>query len=423
MRNQNDNKVDFVLLRGPILVGAVLVSIAISVLQNLSWLSITQISLLGFGCALACYDSVHVGHNRFRRYLKVWLEDIVWDDVMYKFFHPDFVWYKYFTETLLGQAAWVYALPSTPTQRRHLLQSTLNIMDEDEARRILFVPGGYQKLLLPESFLRWLDNDGADQCRGNTRENRSMHSSEGRQEHCVDSAGNDMASSGDAASSSSSVSGQASEQESEIDFEAPEFSIPFIARSSTAKKYTNKEDEKEKTEGSALNQPTTRTTARPPTTPIPSIKDTMQSIIFDTLSTQFQDFLAVAPDRKQTAALGLCAAASLAFQLRYSKRSRSIALGFLEASSVAGLSAMTLGAGVLFLGKCTSETGSFQLNAKSLVPYIKTILSWKKVVTNSSTGRTSDSHHDRWRKACFAAACFILFSLRRRRQSRQQCGQ
>lgn len=401
------------LLRGPILVGAVVTSILCSVLKSLSWCTIAQMSLLILGCAISCYDSANIGHHRFRRYVKTQLEGIVWDDVMYKFFHPDFVWYKYFTETLLGQAAWVYAFPATPTQRRQLLQSTLNIPDEEEARRILFAPGGYQELLLPQSFLKWLKQDGTADTSCNLGENRAIQSCVGQPENREKEVGNEMA--GDAASSSSSVSGQASEKESAINFEASEISFPDITGTLTSEKCTTRRNEKKTSEWCAPSQ-----TASPPTAPVPSVKDTMQSIIFETLSSQFQDLLAFTPDKKQTAALGLVAAASLALQLRYSKRSRNIALGFLEASSVAGLSAITMGAGSLFLAKSTFETGSFQLDAKSLVPYIKTLLSWKKAVTDRRTNRASDDSNDRWRKIYYAGAILLLFSLRHSRQRRQQ---
>ena len=408
MGSQFDDNGDILaLLRGPIIVGAVLISVAFSVLQSLSWISIAQMSLLFLGCALSCYDSASIGHSRFRRYLKTQLEGIVWDDVMYKFFHPDFVWYKYFTETLLGQAAWVYAFPSTKTQRRQLLQSTLNIRDEDEAQRILFTPGGYKKLLLPQSFVRWLEDEG-----GNSEGDHSIQGSTGKQDSCLDMPRHETAC-GDAGSTSSSVSGQASEKESTIDFEAPEFLLSHNKSTLTTEKLIRKEGKKKTSKGDTTRSQATNVH----TTPVPSIKDTMQSIVFETISTQLQDLLAYTPNKKETAALGVLAAASLAVQFRCSKRSRNIALGFLEASSLAGLSGIAMGAGGLLLAKSTFETGSFKLNARNLVPYIKAALSWKKGVAGGSQANRGDN--ERWRKACCVAAVVMLVGLRHRRQTRQ----
>lgn len=408
MGSQVDDNGDILtLLRGPIVVGAVLISVAFSVLQNLSWLSIAQMSILFLGCAVSCYDSASIGRSRFRRYVKTRLEGIVWDDVMYKFFHPDFVWYKYFTETLLGQAAWVYAFPSTPTQRRQLLQSTLNIHDEDEAHRVLFAPGGYKELLLPQSFLRWLENE-RDSSSTSEGGHSITESSTGKKESCLDIPGHETAC-GDAGSSSSSVSGQTSEKESTIDFEASEFSLSHNRTTLTTEKLIRKEGKKKTNEGDTHRSQTTNI----PTATLPSIKDTMQSIISETISTQLQDFLAYTPNKKQTAALGVLAAASLAVQFRCSKRSRNIALGFLEASSLAGLSAVTMGTGGLLLAKNTFEMGSFQLNARTLVPYIKAALSWK----NGVGGGSGTTGKDRWRKACYIAAVVMLVGLRHRRQT------
>ena len=410
MRSQGNSNDLLVLLRGPLLVAAVVISVLISVAQSLSWVSIAQLSLLFLGCAVACYDSASIGHDRFRQFLNTQLEGIVWDDVMYKFFHPDITWYSYFTETFLGQAAWVYLFPSTPAQRRHLLQATLNIHDEDQAQQILFAPGGYKTMLLPESFLQWLDGDKKRQTALGGSVKREGKYANIIVENTCD---------GDAVSSSSSVSGQTTEKESILDFEASVEVNHHNKSSLTTEKLNKEKGGKKIVDGNAQHS---RQPNNAPEEAIPSISDTMQSVIFETVADQFRDLLAYAPDSKQIATLGLAAAVSLATQLRFSKRSRNIALGFLEASSVVGLSAITVGAGSLFLAKSSVAMGGFQVNERNLVSYISAILNWRKGMAGLSSCSNADDSGGKaqlWRKVYYAAAVVLLIGLKRRRHARQ----
>lgn len=415
----NSNGDLLVLLRGPILVAAVVTSVLISLAQTLTWVAIIQSSLLFVGCAVACYDSASIGHDRFRRFVRTQLEGIVWDDVLHKFFHPDFSWYNFFTKTFVGQAAWVYLFPSTPEQRRHLLQATLNINDEDQAQQILFAPGGYQKMLLPDSFLQWLEG-------GEKKHNTGVMEREGSiksKDECANIIVVETVLEGDTMSSSTSES--VSELDTSDGTAHPKNPSPLPTEKLVRE---NGGTNKNSSEKSTQHQQRQRQPKDASAYIIPSIAETMQSVIVEAVSNQIRKLLVYTPNQKQTAALGVAAAVSLAMQLRWSKRSRTMALGFLEASSISGLSAVTAGAGSMFLAKGAFALGNFQLNERNLVSYISTILNWRnnmKEVSGSSTdvgseSNTSKSRRD-WRKLYYAAAVvMLLIGLKKRKQARQQ---
>jgi len=403
-RKRNGNDL-LLLLRGPLLVAVVVVSILVYVVQTLSWTALAQIGLLGLGCLLTCYDSVRIGHDRFREYVNEQLEGLVWDDVLYKFFHPNVIWWRYFTDTFLGHAAWAYWLPSTPEQRRRLLQATLHLDNESDAQHILFSPGGYKHVVLPNFVLKWLDGAGKNDVNvaatneATTTNQNSVETISIDEDHVV--IGGKPTVEGDTDSSASSVSGLVNEAE---------FPEEVFSRSKGRNLATSQRTENKSKEKKTLTAPAD-----------PSLAETFQAVLFDTVTESVKNLLSYTPNQKQTAAVGLAAALSLGVQLRYSKRSRAIALGFLEASSVAGLSAVAVGSGSLLL---TKMLFSNQLHEGNIVSYMSILLKWRKNVRkllSSADSSVSGGQGDRYKKwACILTALLIIGVKQLRGAQRQR---
>lgn len=404
-----------VILRGPVLVTVAVFSIGISMLQCLSFLSIVQLSVVLVGVSLCCYDAARIGQEQLRGFLRRQLENTVWDEALYKFFHPDYEWYKFFTETMIGQA-WIYILPLTSSQRVRLLQASLGITEE-EARAILFQPGGYKHMLLPESFLNWLEGErkiGALDMSICSENNTDEYAEVVTVHEDADST-----SSSEARPSLTAVSPR-----SIVD--GGEYHVRYPSR-------VGQELEIAEQQSSASHQQRNRQTTQPkrycgrqPTINTmkkeevpPSLSATITSIFLEyvvqgNLSPAMQYLL----DSQHIQTVGIAAAAALTLQLRFSPRARNILMGTLEASSVVGLSAISLGAASLLFAKKTLPTGQLRVNERNLYSYISRVMQWRKSLVGILSSGNETSGNTRRIKAalCAAVAIFLMEWKRRRRQ-------
>lgn len=384
--------------RGPVLIAVALLSVAVSIAQSLSLAAIIQLNLLGLGIVLLSYDSARVGHEQLRSFLRRKVNAIVWDDMMYLFWHPNFDWWKVFVETFVGQASWMYILPSTSAQRMQLVQAALRV-DEQEAQRILFAPGGYQNLLLPRTFVKWLE-DGPS-----SNERNCDDQSVDRPRRIVDATTlEDLGSTPSSSSSSETSLVKECHSDSEV----------FVEHADAIGAASTLDNDNASHNKSSSVTAQNKSIDRPP-----SMNETMKSIIYKTLSDQLKDVLTYGPDPKQLATVGVTAAAALALQLRYSSRSRRIAMGVLEGSALAGLSTIGLGAASLLLAKTFGPGGNFPIREGNIVTYISKVLQLRTSLLGlrpSNTGGEPDNNRYKRGVVC-AAIVAVLLTLRRPRQT------
>jgi hypothetical protein len=143
----------FQLLRGPVLIGAVVSSVAVPYLLQLSQDTVLKITILILGLILLCRDLVSVTEHQLRVFIGRKLDGIILDDFLRSIYDPETGWVASIIGTCAGNAT-MYALPMDAEQRTKLMQATLWV-DQTQARSILSEPGGC-KQLLPEAFQRWL---------------------------------------------------------------------------------------------------------------------------------------------------------------------------------------------------------------------------------------------------------------------------
>jgi hypothetical protein len=375
-----------VLFRGPAVLAIAVFSIAISVLQALSPLAIIQLILLLIGITLSCYDLSRISNNNIRAFLKRQIDSVVWDDALYKFFHPEMTWFRLFTETLIGQA-WMYCLPFTSAQRVRLLQATLRI-DEVRAQHILFAPGGFKEMLLPQSFLRYLDGGDVPAIEGSQIIRNS----------CKDFIV--ITSDGDAESSSSSEAVSSSSEGLDSQVSGPDRSSIAVPGTKTD---TTSQDKKE-----SMATVTT-----------PALPYTISSVMLELISTQLSEIVAYSRDSRAINALGIAAAAGLALQLRFSSRARKIILGVLETASITGLSAVAFGAAGLALTKAVLPKGPFHVDERNLHKYIGFVLHCRKTLSESFSS-DKDNGQKRLKALVYATLVLLCLGIKRHRQHYRQ---
>lgn len=395
-RSRNHEDESLLVLRGPLLIAVVVLSVLIPIAQSLSLATVVKLGSFLLGLALCSYDLARIGNNRlkvFKLYLRDRLKRVVFDDVMYKFFHPDVSWYKIFTETVLGKAICIYMLPSTSSQRTRLWQASLEIQ-EDQARNILFVPGGYQRNLLPKQFLGWLDNDDETEKRNN-QENPTWKDRKGKYlptfvEKPVDttvsscpSVGSAVASEKETITTSTKVKSESAIRTEPVNGHAN----PANASSSSPLCISNKNCDR-----SPQSQSAEQRESDPSVDERPSTADTVRQIVGSAVVDHMRLILQHCPDASQLTAMGLMSVLLLAFHLRVSPRARGIALGILETTSVVGMSAITFGASSLALLK---------VNENNLHCYISRVLHWRKKMLSLSEASSGGNTHDSRRWSAF----------------------
>lgn len=140
-------------LRGPLLVGTVLLSLSLPTLLRLAPHTLVCLAFLGIGLCLTVHDSLFYCRNQVRTILGRRLGTLVLDDLLRDIFDPTTGYIACFVSTLLGNAS-MYSLNMTTEQRVRLLNSCLWTTPE-HAEAILMEPGGVIKLL-PLTLQHWL---------------------------------------------------------------------------------------------------------------------------------------------------------------------------------------------------------------------------------------------------------------------------
>jgi hypothetical protein len=172
----------FVLLRGPVAMGLLLLSVVVPLLQTtlhtshqqqqqelwLLWTLVLRLGLLlpaAFG--LAMYDGSRWLRHRVRSKLYQGMQQIVLDDLLTTIFHPQTGMIAVAVQLLLGNAAMYSILPTSREQRVLFVQSVIQQQQQGDesddpypeerkkqAREILVKPGGLV-LLLPKAIQDW----------------------------------------------------------------------------------------------------------------------------------------------------------------------------------------------------------------------------------------------------------------------------
>jgi hypothetical protein len=139
--------------RGPILIGAVTVTLLVPFLSQLSVEFILQLTILVCGVLFTCRDVAVLLHDKLRYTVGNALDTIVLDDVLRSIYDPQVGIIATCVATAAGNAT-MYALPMDTEQRTQLIQASLRT-NHDQAQSILSRPGGC-KVLLPEPLQKWL---------------------------------------------------------------------------------------------------------------------------------------------------------------------------------------------------------------------------------------------------------------------------
>lgn len=381
-------------------------SVVLTLLQNLSVLAIVQLSLLLIGIIFSCYDTVRLGHGRLREYMRRQLDATVWDNALYNFFHPNYDWYTFLTETMLGQV-WIYILPLTASQRVRLLQASLGV-DEQEAQNILFAPGGYKNMLLPDSVLNWLEGE-----KKNGANEIAVSSDKVTDDYAEVTTSADV----DAESSTSSegISPTAADcTTDEVHSSRLGSEVGVLKESSTEEnvKRTQSVNRKDCTpRKTQLQEP-------------PSLRATIASIFLEyVVQGQLSPALGYMPEPRHIKTAGIAAATALALQLRCSRRARGIVLSILEASSVAGLTAVTMGAASILLAKRKIPHETFHVNERNLCSHVSNVLQWRQHLLDLfSSSENNNNNKKRWKIIFYAAFGLMGLAVERRRQQRLRSG-
>ena len=371
----------------------VVLSVLIPIAQSLSLADVVKLGTLLLGFALCSYDVARIGNNRikvFKLYLRHTLNRVVFDDVMYKFFHPDVPWYNIFTETILGKALCIYLLPSTSSQRTRLWQASLDVQ-EDQARNILFAPGGYQKNLLPKQFLGWLDKDDKTEKTDNqehaTWKDRKEKSLPNSVEKPVETSSSSCPSMAYAFTSEKKTITTRTKLKSESAIETQlviGHANPANASSTSPLRNRNKNHDR-----SSQSQSAEQSESHPSVYERSATADTIRQIVGSAVADHMRVILRHCPDESHLTAMGLLSGLLLAFHLRISPRARGIALGILETTSVVGMSAITFGA---------SSLAILKVNQANLHCYISRVLHWRRKMLSLLASPSDCNNHDsrRW---------------------------
>ena len=161
------------MMRGPVLVAGVSLSMLIPIVTRWSWITIINLALLGFGIGVTVHDTMCSIQANLRRAVKGFLDGLVLDDILKSLFDPVEGLFAVMIGTIMGNAS-VYTLPFSTQERIKLFQTCLST-SEEETSTILTERGGIHGLL-PSSVQEWLDSEEDN----NNNNNNNHHDETGK---------------------------------------------------------------------------------------------------------------------------------------------------------------------------------------------------------------------------------------------------
>lgn len=151
----------FYLARGPLIVFAVTVSILLPYIREYiqdycTPSALLHLSFASIGLVLIYHDASTLAESAMRSGLNLLLDKIVLDDVMRLIYDPTDGLWACCVGTYLGASS-MYGLQMDEGQRTELVQSSLGLRDERQARTVLMEPGGCKELF-PTDVQNWLES-------------------------------------------------------------------------------------------------------------------------------------------------------------------------------------------------------------------------------------------------------------------------
>mmetsp|Transcript_24450 Transcript_24450/g.57778 ORF Transcript_24450/g.57778 Transcript_24450/m.57778 type:complete len:399 (-) Transcript_24450:2317-3513(-) len=141
--------------RGPLLLFAVVVSFSAPYLrEHCTVYLVVHLLAAGIGLVVIARDCFGVAQLAVRSGMNLALDRFVLDDVLRAVYHPTYGAWACCVGTFVGASS-MYGLSMTDDEKTELIQSSLDLADEHQARSLLFEPGGC-KALLPEPVRNWL---------------------------------------------------------------------------------------------------------------------------------------------------------------------------------------------------------------------------------------------------------------------------
>ena len=332
----------FNVLRGPIFMGLLLLSVVVPFLQQLSIWTLTRGCLLLFATALALHDASRWCIRRVRLSLQKSAQKIVLDDVLLAIFHPETGVISLLVGSFLGNAAMYSFLPTTPDQRVVLVQHALDGIVEahhppqeealQRAHEILREPGGFLRLV-PSSLQNWLrmdaSSDVGDAIKTTDREEvtppsptATEFSSKRHQERSRISPDDPLLDGNSTASELSSVSQVHRNGDTPVRFSsiAPTPSVQF--------QHEDKSPSRKQPQSAVEDAPTLHPPPpliRPPgQTQQHQFHEILESLFSDLTTSQLQRLCTSLPNDSTLQTISLAAAAALALQFRYSPSARRL---------------------------------------------------------------------------------------------------
>lgn len=144
----------FHIMRGPILILGVLVSLLLPYLAACSNQFLLHVSIAAVGVAFCVFDFFTVAEATIRSKLSIFMDSVVLDDVLRAIYDPETGIVACLVGSFVGMSS-MYALPMDDEQRAKLVQATFWI-PRREAKSVLLDAGGI-KALLPLSMQAWLN--------------------------------------------------------------------------------------------------------------------------------------------------------------------------------------------------------------------------------------------------------------------------
>jgi len=396
------NQGTLVLLRGPLLVAAVLLTLLIPAIQQLSLETAIRISILLFGCALFFRDVQAVIGEQIRSSFHKHLDQLVLDEWLRSIFDPVDGWIACFVATFLGNAA-MYSLPTSEEQRTRLVQSALWI-DEPKARSLLREPGGI-KHLLPPSTQAWLEQ--------RPQQETTMRFVDAE---CNSTASSESTDSKDRTPTKFEFSKSLMSEKLGVGREI-QFSISPVYHEadgrSAAETQSNEGDkEVQDDRGSTTRQRGANCEPSQPSMLMdepPLLYQVLGSIVQDMLSNKAKALLQSVPEGSLEITC-LTATSALLLQLRYSRRAREILWNVLQGSTCLGLAAVLFGTVSALLAKSRVDTSSSNSLIAALVGKSGGIVTkLRELIQQGRLGR--------WKG--WIAALVLLYFGRRKGQQRE----
>lgn len=381
------------LLRGPLLLSAVFFPLFARYLLLLRFETVVSLGLLGLGLVLTCHDVIQLLEIKVRDFIHRSIDTVVLDDVMKSLLDPQSGMLPCLMAAMLGNAT-MYALPLSTAQRVRLVQSCLELPDEDIATHILTAPGGIRQLF-PQSVRQWLQSSkfGCDLPITQSPVGLQSSSTAG----CEDRDGD--------VSSSSTSSSQAMdhlEMEYSNDARAP----TAAALNLTPATHAQRRHTEQRREQTSIPSKHSRT---PPSALPPEDPSVVMGTILKELSSSIISRLTQGIPDAWLQGASAAGAMALCLQLRSSPRTRRIILGVLEGTTAIGFASVALGALAALVAKHTviraNPTAEVRIPT-TLLPAGMALVVLKRVKEWVST-------HANSRQLQAAIALFLLYYFRR----------